>query len=510
MSTELALGANASLDPSTEASSAAWRIHLTALGLAGLAILVLFRSDAADMAAIWWNSSTFNHCLLIGPIIAWLVWQRLPQLRQLAPAAWWAGLLPVAAGGLCWLLGEAGGVAVARHLGLVLMLQGAVVACLGKAVSRGLAFPIFYALLLVPVGEELVPALQTVTAEIATRLLGLTGVPAHLEGVFITTPAGYFEVAEACAGAKFLIAMVAFGALVANVCFRAWPRRVAFLAVSILVPVLANGVRAWGTIYVAQSAGVDFAAGFDHVVYGGIFFAIVIALILALSWRFFDRGVNDPWFDPAELAADRPRPLARVAAAAAALAALPLLWSAFASASGTRSVPADFALPDVPGWQRLAPAADWRPNFAHADLLRLARYRDRDGREVDLAVAVYARQSEGRELIAFGNGAAAGRWAWTADLPAPSNGRAERIASHGLARDVLSFYRVGQVTSGSAARVKLETMRVRLLGGPQRAAAVLVSAPAPASGVSARPAIDDFLRALGPVERLADRASGLD
>ena len=47
------------------------------------AILLLFLRDAADMAAIWWNSSTFNHCLLIPPIIAWLVWQRLPELRRL-------------------------------------------------------------------------------------------------------------------------------------------------------------------------------------------------------------------------------------------------------------------------------------------------------------------------------------------------------------------------------------------------------------------------------------------
>jgi hypothetical protein len=53
-------------------------------------------------------------------------------------------------------------------------------------------------------------------------------------------------------------------------------------------------------------------------------------------------------------------------------------------------------------------------------------------------------------------------------------------------------------------------MKTRLLGGPQRAAALLVSARAPATGVSPRPAIDDFLAALGPVEAITDRAAGLD
>jgi exosortase A len=491
------------------AAATPWQLHLTTLGIAATAILALFYRDAADMAAIWWNSDTFNHCLLILPIIAWLVWQRLPELGQLQPAAWPPALAVVALGAFAWLLGEAGGVAFARHLGLVLMLQGAAIACLGKAVARGIAFPLFYAFYLVPAGEELVPAMQTVTAEIAMALLGLAGIPAHIEGVFITTPTGYFEVAEACAGAKFLIAMVAFGALVANVCFRSWTRRIAFMVVCVVVPILANGVRAWGTIYVAHRTGsVDFAVGFDHIVYGWVFFAIVIALILAIGWRFFDRGIDDPWFDPKAFRPTEGGSPARIAGAAIALAAVPLLWSAVVLAAGTRPPPADYALPDVPGWQREAPGPDWRPHFAGADLFRIARYRDRQGRAVDLAIAVYARQNEGRELVAYGQGVAPG-WAWTADAPPLPDGRAERIASHGVVREVLSFYRVGNIVTGSGMGVKLETMKARLFGGPQRAVAVLVSAPAPASGISPRPALDDFLRALGPVDRLADDAAGL-
>ena len=199
-----------------------------------------------------------------------------------------------------------------------------------------------------------------------------------------------------------------------------------------------------------------------------------------------------------------------IAAAAVALALVPLLWSGAVSASGVRPVPADFSLPEVPGWQRLGPAPDWRPHYQGADLMQIARYRDAQGREVDLAVAVFARQGEGRELVGFGQGAAGGDWAWTADASAPSGGRAERIASHGLVREVVTFYRIGESVTGSGARVKLETMKTRLFGGPQRAVAVLVSAREPATNVSARPAIDAFLASLGPVDRLADRAAGLE
>ncbi|WP_430983747.1 archaeosortase/exosortase family protein, partial [Escherichia coli] len=71
--------------------------------------------------------------------------------------------------------------------------------------------------------------LQTATVAITMPLLHLFGVPAHVDGVLITIPNGYFEVAEACSGAKFVIAMIAYGVLVANVCFVSWRRRAVFL-----------------------------------------------------------------------------------------------------------------------------------------------------------------------------------------------------------------------------------------------------------------------------------------
>jgi exosortase A len=498
--------------PAGLAAGQGWRKHLIALGLAATAILLLFARDAVGMVSVWIESETFNHCALILPIIAWLIWQRLTELRQLEPSAWWPGLVLVGAGAAAWLLGEAGGVALGRHAGLVLMLQGATIACLGRDVARALAFPIFYALFLIPAGDELVPPLQTLTAEMCMFLLGLVGLPAHIEGVFITTPTGYFEVAEACSGVQFLIAMIAYGALVANVCFRSWTRRIAFVAAAIVLPVITNGVRAFGTIYIAHLTSNDFAAGFDHVFYGWIFFALVIALLMAAGWPFFDRRIGDRWFDPDALQPVRPRtsPIPYVAAAAAVLAVAPLIWSSVI-ASVAETAPADIALPNVPGWQRLTGepgGRPWQPDFAGADVIRIGRYRNSEGREVDLAIAVFAGQDEGRELVAFGQGAAEG-WAWMANGPAPAQGRLDRIQSFGTIREVASFYRVGDIVTGSAMGVKLETMKTRLFGGPQRAVAVLVSAEQTAKGVSPRPVIDAFTRALGPVDRLADKAAGL-
>lgn len=512
MTVQLPIG----LAAASAATREPWRVHLGALAGLVLFILAVFHRDAADMVEKWLNSSTYNHCLLIVPIVAWLVAQRLPELSRLQPAAWPAALLLVMAGGAAWLLGEAGGVALGRHVGLVLMLQGTVIALLGKAVARGLAFPIFYCLFLIPTGEEILPLMQSITAQICMALLAAAGVPAHLEGIFITIPNGYFKVAEACAGVKFLVAMIALGALVANLCFTSWKRRALFMLAAILIPILANGLRAWGTIYIAHLTDSDFAVGFDHVVYGWFFFALVIALVMAAGWRFFDRKPNDPWFDPICLLspAGSTRGLAVTAGFCAALAILPSLWSGAVAASGETKGAVSLVLPEIAGW-RPVPAdrgRPWQPHFAGADALRTGRYRDSAGREVDLAIAFFSRQEEGREIVGFGQGAVGpdSEWSWIETSAPPPNGRADRIASYGVVREVVTFYRVGESVTGSDGKVKLETIKARLLGGPQRAVAILISAQAPAEGVDPRPAIDAFLEDLGPIARLADEAAVVD
>jgi exosortase A len=291
------------MPPDASPVPSAWRVPLGQLALAWAALTALTWSDWSEMARQWWDASTYNHILLVPPILVWLVRQRWPELARLTPGAWWPGLALLAGGALAWLAGTTLTINTLSQLGAVAMLQAAVAVLLGPRVAAGLLFPLGYMLFLVPFGDELVPALQAITADMAVALTQASGVPATIDGVFIDTPAGLFEVAEACSGVKFLVAMIALGALVAHLCFASWKRRALFMAAAVIVPVLANGVRAWGTIYIAQSQGVAFAAGFDHIVYGWIFFALVLTAVLGASWRFFDRSPDDPLIDAAALEA---------------------------------------------------------------------------------------------------------------------------------------------------------------------------------------------------------------
>ena len=507
------VGENRLVGHAASSHATAWHRHAFILGVLALVLLAIFNRDVATLVHLWWTSTTFGHCLFIGPVLVWLVWLRRRELVAVEPQGWLPGLLIVAMGGALWLVGDAASVALARQLGFVFMLQGAVVTTLGSRVMQALAFPLGYAFFLVPFGESLEAPMQAVTVAITMPLLHLAGVPASVDGVLITIPNGYFEVAEACSGAKFVLAMLAFGTLVANVCYLSWRRRAAFMAMALIVPVIANGIRAFATIYVAHLTSVARATGVDHIIYGWAFFALVMAAVLAIGWKWFDRDPDASWCDPGTI-----RPLVGwsvdVLPAAALALAVSAAFPVWAQAIADRAdpLPAHIDLPAVPGWHRvyMSKRAPWSPNFPGSDHFLIGRYGDSRGAPVDLAIAVYGHQGEGREIVGFGIGPLRedDRWVRVAALPAIGGGAAIRIRAPGpVERVVATRYLIGDIVTSSEKRVKLETLKAKIFGGRQRAVALLVSAEI-LPGTNARRDIDRFVAAVGPAERLVDNMLG--
>jgi len=317
----------------TDALPQAWRRPLAILAVTACLLMAATAREWSEMFHQWWDIDTYNHILLVPLIAGWLVWLKSDELATMTPRAFAWGLAIVAAGLGLWFVGRVTGINLFAQAGAVGALQGAIVAVLGVRVSWFLALPLAFLCFLVPFGDEIIPFLQAITAEMAIALTLLSGVPAQIDGIYIDTPAGLFIVAEECSGVKFLIAMVTLATLIAFTRFQSWYRRAVLLIGAVIVPVLANGVRAWGTIYIAQFAGLEFAAGFDHIVYGWVFFAIIVALVLACAWRFFesepenygftaDEVANQRWIDGFERGSEGPVPILAGTAAMALVAGM--------------------------------------------------------------------------------------------------------------------------------------------------------------------------------------------
>jgi exosortase A len=258
------------------------------LGLAiGLVVLgLLFHAEIAAAVKTWLDSTAYNHCFLVIPIALFLIWDRRSSLRGLtaAPVPLVALLaLPL---GVAWLAAERLGIMEGRQLVAISMVEVLFVAMLGWRLWRALLGPLLYLYFLVPFGDFLTPQLQDVTTWFIRHGVDILGIPAYIDGYIIEIPEGSFFVAEACAGLRFLIASIAFGVLYSLMMYRAPARRILFILASIIVPIIANGFRALGIVALGHLLGSAQAAAADHVLYGWIFFSIVILVLIALGLPF--------------------------------------------------------------------------------------------------------------------------------------------------------------------------------------------------------------------------------
>jgi exosortase A len=293
-----------------QALPAAWKTPLLLTALILCWVFLLYWKTAWSMAATWERSETFAHGFLVLPIVLWLIWRRRESLAEECPspsrrAAW--ALFPL---GLAWGLGDLAAANALAQLAFVGLLAGSVAAVLGRRVARKLAFPLGFLAFAVPMGEFLIPLLMDWTARATVLGLRLSGVPVYREGLDFVIPSGNWSVVEACSGIRYLIASVMVGTLFAYVNFRSLKRRLAFIALSVAVPILANWVRAYGIVMLGHLSGNRLATGVDHLVYGWLFFGLVVTLLLFIGSRWAEgEPAAGPPAAPVGGAMAPPRPL---------------------------------------------------------------------------------------------------------------------------------------------------------------------------------------------------------
>jgi len=319
----MADGARFDMAGSTTLAADRWRLPGFVLGVLVAGLLVLFREEALAALRVWESSTAYNHGWLVLPIALWLAWQRKGRFAQLAPEP-----LPVAAllmlpGAFVWLVAERLGIMEGRQFVLIGMIWVAFLAVMGWRVTAAMAAPLSYLVFLVPFGAFTVPMLQNITAwQIEVLLDRLTDIPFYIDELIIEIPAGTFLVAEACAGLRFLIAALAFGALYAYVMFRSPWRRVLVMLLALTVPIVANGFRAFGLVLLGHYQGSAAAVDADHVLYGWVFFSIVILLLILAGLPFReDHADLSPARFPSRPAPARPAMLAAAAIGAGLFAA---------------------------------------------------------------------------------------------------------------------------------------------------------------------------------------------
>ena len=390
----------------TRPLSTAWRVALPALLIVLAAILLLYRDTAIAMVIIWYRSETFAHAFVVPPIVAWLIWRRRAELALMVPRPTVWVVLPMLCVGLLWLLADLVAVNSVAQLAFTALLVLAVPAVLGVRIAGAIAFPLGFLFFAVPIGEFMLPQLMEWTANFTIVALRLSGVPVYREGLEFVIPSGSWSVVEACSGVRYLIASLTVGTLFAYLNYQSTKRRVLFVIVSILVPIVANWLRAYMIVMLGHFSGNKLAVGVDHLIYGWVFFGMVILLMFFIGskWSEPERPVG--WVADVEAPTTGFSPAKNwfVSAAVVAVVALPSigLWAIDRNlGSGTPRMVAPMAL--EAGWKTTdAESIGFKPAFQNPSAETNTVYT-KDGQAVGVYLGYYRDQNYDRKLVSSQN-----------------------------------------------------------------------------------------------------------
>lgn len=496
------------------ASPGDWRQALIALSVSIVGLIAIFWGTASQMVETWYESATFNHGFMIIPICGWLLWERREAIEKYVPKPDFRGLILVGIWMLGWTVANAAGVNSVMQFALVGMIQGAVFTVLGWRVVRAMLFPLAFLFFAVPFGDFLIPTLQDITAVMVVEGLRWINIPVYIDGIFLSIPTGNFEVAEACSGVRFLIATIALGSLFANLSFRTPTRRLIILGLAVVVPIVANGIRAFGIVYIAHITDHKVAVGVDHLIYGWIFFAFVTVVLLAIGMTFRETDGDNEIYMPA--AEDRTagrftnaKGLISGAVASIAVAVVGPVYAEVMLDRGVSRITAPLTAPAVGnGWEPLGRSATtWRPKFAGVDAELMTSFQKADVR-VHLYMAYYTHQRQGAELVNFGNTFVTEKWQRSGSgfTPVQISGvdqtvKSTRLLGRQARRLVWEWYWIGGQFTSNRYVAKIYEAISKLFGTDKAAAAIIVAADFDESVSEADTVLRDFLGNLGDLDK---------
>jgi len=382
-----------------------WRF-MAILTLAAITtILAIYQQTVLSTIAIWLRSETFTHGFFIFPISAYLIWLKRKSIAEIVPCPDYRGLFVMAGLGLGWLLADAGSVQVVAQFCLVAMIPVTVWIMLGLRVARAMTFPLGFLFFAVPFGEFLIPPLMDFTADFVVTALQITSIPVYREGLFFTIPSGQWSVVEGCSGLRYLIASFTLGTLYGYLTYRSNKRRLIFAVLSLIVPIFANGMRAYMIVMIAHLSNMQLALGVDHYIYGWVFFGIVMTLLFWIG-SFWREDQTDHQRLENKIADNTARGSITnrgyvVAGVITILVAA--FWPVYAAYLDSRPIKTDGLIIKLPesnqGWNlQTTPLTDWQPHYVGTHAQAMHTYRKGD-KIINLYLGYYRTQRQDAELI---------------------------------------------------------------------------------------------------------------
>jgi exosortase A len=378
-----------------------WRKPLVLLLTVLVVFIFVFASSWHSIVDTWSRSVTFTHGYLVAPASLWLLWTRKDFYSQLCPQPSSLGFIGLLVFGSIWLMADLARILVLEQFALVGMLVCLIWSVLGNQITHSMQFPLFFLFLMVPFGEDFVPFLMEYTASFVVGMLHLTGVSVYREGLHFTLTSGSWSVVEACSGIRYLIASITLGLVYAYLNYSSYIKRAAFILASILVPIVANGLRAYMIVMIGHISDMKLATGVDHIIYGWIFFGVVMLLLFYIGSFWHDElfslsAINAP--SPLVQESSRYKYFPVSIISISCFVVWPLLATALHARQATQASIPGTLLQHLPDEQAAQPDWPWQPKFkGTADESK--RFVIQNDAIVGFYMANFGDETQGGELV---------------------------------------------------------------------------------------------------------------
>lgn len=370
-----------------------------------LCMFLAFNSSFSRLIDIWQSSNTYGHGILILPIVLWLIHRKKHLLADIEAKPSVFALLLVGLTSLFWFVSVLSYINVIEQFALFSLFVVLTWAFFGWKIVLSLKFPLAFLYLSIPVGDFLVPYLQFITADISVFMIQILGIPVFRDGMYIQIPNGNFLVAEACSGIRFLISTITIGVLYSYLNFSKLYKQVLFVLLCCVVAIIGNGLRAFLMILIGHLSNMQAAVGFDHFVYGGVFFVIILSILFVIG-----HYMSDPLTDIEEITEKNNQPaLQQFPSLVFIIITLLLLLigpvlkfkyesyiNVMASQQITQqSTPASLSSTTITKFNH-----NWLPDFPDSDSIYTSAPTTNG---IDIFVAKYNYETDSKEIISYRN-----------------------------------------------------------------------------------------------------------
>jgi exosortase len=257
------------------------------LALVGIELVLLYAPTARWLYDRWTMSVWHNaHGFLIPPAVAYFSWQALRPLRGLPrdSSPWgFAFLVPAI---VAHVLDTGIQSQILSAVSIVIALPGLALLFLGSARAKAIAFPLAFALFMLPLPLAVTERIHLVGRQLATagaaHILPLLGITVFSEGTSLHLANGILLVGDGCSGFSTVYAACAVAALSAFAC-NYWLGRILTLLSAIPLALAANVVRVILLAALVRWQGLGVLDTWLHPASGMLTFVLSLPVIFWLG-----------------------------------------------------------------------------------------------------------------------------------------------------------------------------------------------------------------------------------